>query len=151
VRTDLNAFVQRSLNSVIVPPGIQVNIESLTGDPMAMIDQEQMIQVLTNLERNAIEAMPEQGLLNIALEGNDREVQIRISDTGTGISEENKEKLFTPFFTTKEPGKGTGLGLPLVYGIVKMHRGKISVNSNTDPAKGPTGTEFIISLPRNDF
>lgn len=151
VRTDLNAFVQRSLNSVIVPPGIRVNIGTLTGDPVAMIDQEQMIQVLTNLERNAIEAMPEQGLLNIALEGNDREVQIRISDTGTGISDENKEKLFTPFFTTKEPGKGTGLGLPLVYGIVKMHRGKISVNSNTDPAKGPTGTEFIITLPRNDF
>lgn len=150
-RTDLNAFIQRSLKSVIVPPGIDLKVNSQLGDPTVMIDQEQMMQVLTNLERNAIEAMPDGGALSIDLEGDEREIHIRIADTGTGISDENKEKLFTPFFTTKEPGKGTGLGLPLVYGIVKMHRGGISVQSNTNPEKGPTGTEFLISLPRNDF
>ncbi|HSN50632.1 MAG TPA: HAMP domain-containing sensor histidine kinase, partial [Bacteroidales bacterium] len=71
------------------------------------------------------------------------------SDTGTGISQENMDKIFTPFFTTKEMGKGTGLGLPLIYGIVKMHKGKITVDSNADPKKRPTGTTFTITIPRN--
>jgi signal transduction histidine kinase len=65
-----------------------------------------------------------------------------------GIPEENMEKIFTPFFTTKEVGKGTGLGLPLIYGIVKMHRGQVHVVSNADPWKGPTGTTFTIKFPR---
>jgi signal transduction histidine kinase len=60
--------------------------------------------------------------------------------------------VFTPFFTTKEIGKGTGLGLATTYGIIKMHKGKIEVESNNDPAKGPTGTSFKITLPRiNDL
>ena len=59
------------------------------------------------------------------------------------------DKIFTPFFTTKEIGKGTGLGLPLVYGIIKMHKGKIHVKSNTDKQKGETGTAFIITIPKN--
>jgi signal transduction histidine kinase len=54
-----------------------------------------------------------------------------------------------PFFTTKEIGKGTGLGLPLIYGIVKMHKGKIDITSNADPVKGATGTTFRITIPRN--
>ena len=62
---------------------------------------------------------------------------------------ENMEKIFTPFFTTKELGKGTGLGLPLIYGIVKMHKGKIDIQSNADPKEGPTGTTFIIKIPRS--
>ena len=61
--------------------------------------------------------------LTIGLSGDEHEISIHIGDTGIGIPEENKDKLFTPFFTTKEVGKGTGLGLPLVYGIVKMHKG----------------------------
>ena len=59
------------------------------------------------------------------------------------------DKIFTPFFTTKEIGKGTGLGLPLIYGIVKMHNGKIAVESNDNPEKGETGTSFAITLPKN--
>ena len=75
-------------------------------------------------------------------------VEISISDTGVGIKKTNMDKLFTPFFTTKEMGKGTGLGLPLIYGIVKMHKGKINVESNADPSEGSTGTTFKIDLPR---
>jgi signal transduction histidine kinase len=80
-------------------------------------------------------------------------VEITVSDTGTGISKDNMDRIFTPFFTTKQPGKGTGLGLPLIYGIVKMHRGQIHVDSNADAAKGPTGTTFTIRIPRrlNEF
>ena len=57
-------------------------------------------------------------------------------------------KLFDPFFTTKQVGMGTGLGLAVTHGIVKMHRGQISVESNADPAAGPTGTTFTVRLPR---
>jgi signal transduction histidine kinase len=87
-------------------------------------------------------------LLKISLSGSEHEVILAISDTGSGIPEENMEKIFTPFFTTKEVGKGTGLGLPLIYGIVKMHRGQVQVVSNADPWKGPTGTTFTIKIPR---
>ena len=58
------------------------------------------------------------------------------------------DKIFTPFYTTKQPGKGTGLGLPLSYGIVKMHKGKIDVTSNNNPSAGPTGTTFNVNIPR---
>ena len=60
------------------------------------------------------------------------------------------KKIFEPFFTTKEIGQGTGLGFAVTYGIVKMHRGSIKVDSNSDPAKGPTGTTFTVSLPRSN-
>jgi signal transduction histidine kinase len=85
----------------------------------------------------------------VKLRGKPNEVEITISDSGSGITPENMDKLFTPFFTTKEVGKGTGLGLPLCYGIVKMHKGKINIVSNSEPEKGPLGTSFIITLPRN--
>ena len=72
-----------------------------------------------------------------------------VQDTGVGIPEENRAKIFDPFFTTKQIGKGTGLGLAVTYGIIKMHRGDIDVASNCDPAEGPTGTTFTITLPRH--
>ncbi len=75
---------------------------------------------------------------------------LTIADQGTGIATEHLEKLFSPFFTTKQVGKGTGLGLAVTHGIVKMHRGQIAVESNVDPAKGPTFTTFTISLPRHE-
>lgn len=148
VETNMVDFVSRSLDGIIRPENVEVKFENQIGDPIARIDKDQMMQVLTNLEKNAVEAMPKGGLLKIVLSGSDHEVEISVSDTGTGIKEEHMEKIFTPFFTTKELGKGTGLGLPLIYGIVKMHRGQISVVSNADPWKGDTGTTFTIRLPR---
>ncbi len=145
---DIVAFMKGSFSNVVVPPNIKCNINAEIEDPMIMMDPDQMLQVVTNLEKNAVEAMPDGGSLNIFIDGDADNVQISIADTGTGIAKENIEKLFTPFFTTKELGKGTGLGLPLVYGIVKMHKGKIAVKSNADPDQGATGTEFIITLPR---
>jgi signal transduction histidine kinase len=58
------------------------------------------------------------------------------------------KRVFEPFFTTRQMGRGTGLGLAVSYGIVKMHRGSISLKSNADPAAGPTGTTFTVAVPR---
>jgi C4-dicarboxylate-specific signal transduction histidine kinase len=147
--TDIEAFVQRSIESVIIPDPIRVDIQSNLMDKLVEVDMDQFMQVLTNIEKNAIEAMPETGgTLSIILNGDDKEVEFLIKDTGTGISEKNMDKIFTPFFTTKPVGKGTGLGLPLLYGIVKMHKGQIQVESNNNPEKGPTGTTFKVKIPR---
>jgi len=148
--TDLNKFVARSIQSIMLPDNIQVHIHDEMLDSIVFLDPDQMMQVLTNLEKNAVESMAKGGELNINLREKGDEIEISISDTGTGISEENMEKMFTPFFTTKEVGKGTGLGLPLCYGIVKMHKGKIDIISNDNPHKGSTGTTFSIKLPRNN-
>jgi len=145
---NIKEFIQRSLESVVIPLNINTQVVIHTHDLIIMIDRDQMMQVFTNLEKNACEAMPQGGELIIEVNGDDKNMVIKISDTGIGIAEENLDKLFTPFFTTKEIGKGTGLGLPLVYGIIKMHRGKIDVNSNADSAAGKTGTTFILTLPR---
>jgi signal transduction histidine kinase len=145
---NLSEFVNRSFSSIIIPSNISVQLISNLYNPVAQIDSDQMMQVITNLEKNAIEAMPGGGNLLVELNGDDDTVVLNISDTGTGISKENMDKIFTPFFTTKELGKGTGLGLPLIYGIVKMHNGKIAVKSNDDQSKGHTGTSFTITLPR---
>lgn len=148
--TNLPEFAQRSLESVVIPPQVKTSIINQMQNPICFLDQDQMMQVLTNLEKNAVEAMPpEGGEIKLVLTDTPDEVTISLSDTGTGIPRENMDKIFTPFFTTKEVGKGTGLGLPLIYGIVKMHKGKISVMSNADPKQGPTGTTFTLTLPRN--
>ncbi len=147
---DIRKFVERSLESVIIPKNVTTKIECDIENPMVMIDTEQMMQVFTNIEKNAVEAMPNGGELRVEVLGNKDVVEFKFSDSGVGISKENMEKLFTPFFTTKAAGSGTGLGLPLVYGIIKMHNGKIAVKSNTDKSKGKTGTTFIITIPRNN-
>ena len=146
--TDIVEFCRRSLLSVIIPSNITTSFISKTQTLEAEIDKDQMMQVLTNLEKNAIDAMPDGGKLSIEVEDHGLDFEIIISDEGCGIKEENMEKIFTPFFTTKEIGKGTGMGLPLVYGIIKMHKGQINVTSNTDIEKGSTGTRFSIRSPK---
>jgi len=141
-------LVNHSLESLIIPPKVKIKIDDSTTNPSAMLDQEQMMQVLTNLIKNAIDAMPGGGTINIKMEDTLSDMIIVISDTGTGIKEEDRAKIFEPFFTTKSIGQGTGLGLATAYGVVKMHKGQISVDSNTNPDKGPTGTSFKIVLPR---
>lgn len=147
--TAIDQFTRRSLDSIIKPENITINFSSKLMNPKARIDPDQMMQVLTNLERNAIDAMPEGGELFVELSETKNDVIFIVRDNGTGIREKDKERIFTPFFTTKEAGKGTGLGLPLIYGIVKMHKGQIKLESNADPENGPTGTEFRIIIPRN--
>jgi iron only hydrogenase large subunit-like protein/nitrogen-specific signal transduction histidine kinase len=141
-------LIDHSLESLIIPPRVKINISNLCTNLEAMLDVEQMMQVLTNLIKNAIDAIPGEGSIDIRLEDTLNDVIMIISDTGTGIKEEDRAKIFEPFFTTKGIGHGTGLGLATAYGIVKMHKGQITAESNNDPSKGPTGTSFRIVLPR---
>ena len=107
---------------------------------------QQIEQALIALEINAIEAMPEGGNLKIELEKVEAisVVQIKVEDTGMGINKDDLDHIFEPFFTTKKDGKGTGLGLAVVHGIVESHYGKIDVKSKVNE-----GTTFTITLPVN--
>lgn len=111
--------------------------------PAIQADPNQMQQVFINLFNNAAEAMDSEGTITITSSSLDHNwVEIKISDTGAGIPQEDLNKVFSPFYTTKSPGKGTGLGLSITYGIIKMHRGQISVQSQEGK-----GTTFTITLP----
>ncbi len=114
-----------------------------TGDPA------QLQSALLNLALNARDAMPDGGELTFATEvvrGETGEhLQIRVIDTGVGMSEDVRRRLFEPFFTTKGPGHGTGMGLPAVYGTIDDHRGTIQVDSA--PGRGAT---FTLLLPLTD-
>jgi two-component system NtrC family sensor kinase len=146
--TDLGALVQEVLRTVPIDEGVTITVDDRLADPVAELDADQIVQVLTNLLTNAQHALPDGGRVRITLDGTDDTVIVMVSDDGTGIREEHLDKLFSPFFTTKQVGKGTGLGLAVTHGIVKMHRGQITVESNADPEKGPTQTTFTIVLPR---
>ncbi|TVQ89049.1 MAG: 4Fe-4S dicluster domain-containing protein [Bacteroidetes bacterium] len=146
------SLIKSSLKAVVMPANIDLKIEVNTDKQKIACDHDQMVQVFSNLAKNAVDAMSEGGELIIKVDDDpvDPEgVIFTIKDTGTGISPENMDRMFEPFFTTKDDGKGTGLGLPIIYGIVKMHKGNIKVESNNDPNKGKTGTSFFVSLPGN--
>jgi len=112
--------------------------------PSTVIDPSQVERVFINLIVNAAEAMDGNGQLTLTTFFNAKDVtiEIDIKDTGCGISEKDMEKIFDPFFTTKEVGHGTGLGLAISYGIVKSHKGSLSVKSTEGK-----GTTFTIVLP----
>ena len=112
------------------------------GIPEVMASTNQMRQVLLNMFKNAKEAMPKGGTLIIRTSREDNKVLIHIQDTGVGIPEEIRSKIFEAFFTTKQKVKGVGLGLSVCYGIIKGHGGKIKVESEEGQ-----GTTFTITLP----
>jgi signal transduction histidine kinase/Pyruvate/2-oxoacid:ferredoxin oxidoreductase delta subunit len=147
-RVNIAELVQKAMRGVPPPVNVALEVESILEDPMVEVDPDQLTQVLINLVSNAYAAMPDGGMLRVATSGTGDRFALTVSDTGVGIPPEHFPKLFEPFFTTKKGGKGTGLGLAVTYGIVKMHRGDIKVTSNTDSAKGTTGTTFTVTLPR---
>jgi two-component system NtrC family sensor kinase len=120
-------------------------VKDLRADlPNAVLDPSEVQQVFMNMIINAAEAMDGEGQLTVAtrLDPETDCVEVHINDTGHGISPENIDKLFNPFFTTKEVGHGTGLGLAISFGIVKEHGGTISVESEVGK-----GTTFVVRLP----
>lgn len=104
------------------------------------LDAGLLKQAFLNLVLNAIQAMPEGGTLTVVSARRDELIEVKIVDTGMGISTDNRKKLFSPFFTTKKDG--TGLGLAITYRIIQNHRGTIDVVS--EPGKGAT---FTITIP----
>lgn len=108
--------------------------------PTIVADETQIKQVFLNIILNAVQAMEGNGELTITTTREEKEIKVKIADTGPGIPPEIMDKLFNPFFTTKE--KGTGLGLAIVYGIIERHQGRVDVE--TELGKG---SAFVLSLP----
>ncbi len=139
IEDNLEIFQERLSHSHIT-----VETSFAEGCPLVCADADQMSQVLINLIMNAIHAMPDGGVLRLALAPTpDRGmVTLTIADTGHGMPHDVMTKIFDPFFTTKEFGKGTGLGLTVVRGIIEEHSGTIRVESRPG-----AGTVFTIGLP----
>ncbi len=122
---------------------IEIEKELGEGLPKVYADYDQLRQVLVNLTLNAIQATPPGGRVTLrSRTTDDGALTVEVEDTGHGIAEANRSKLFTPFFTTKEKGEGVGLGLAVAKGIVEKHAGTISVRS----VEGQ-GTTFSVTLP----
>jgi signal transduction histidine kinase len=132
--------------ALVIPMAEHAKIETRVdvSDPTlaVRIEPGQLQQVLMNLAMNAIHAMPDGGTLSVQATRDDDGVLLCVQDTGTGMSEETQKKLFTPFFTTKPPGQGTGLGLTVVEGIVHEAGGRLRVQSELGH-----GSRFFIHLP----
>ena len=144
-RINLNQVVEDGLyffEARCVKEGIEL-VRLLSANlPDITADTAQLNQVLVNLVVNALQSMPGAGKITVQTRFCDHNVYLIVEDTGDGMSNDVQDKIFVPFFTTKDVGHGTGLGLPVVYGIVTSHGGSINVNS--EPG---CGTRFEIQLP----
>jgi len=148
---DVNDILERTLFLIahkLELQSIRLSRELAAALPRPSGDADQIQQALLAILINAVEAMPEGGELKVATRLVQKEgephAQIEIADTGVGIPEEVIDRLFEPFFTTKQDKKGVGLGLSVVYGIVRRHNGSIDVRSEVGQ-----GTTFLISLPEH--
>lgn len=141
VPLDVNDVAAHTLRLYEARAG-QVRLEAQLGQglPLVRADRDLLSRALGNLVANAIEAMPEGGTLTLRTEAEAGGVRIDVEDTGPGLSDDQRTRLFTPYFTTKRGG--TGLGLAIVQGIVSDHGGHVDVRSA--PGKG---TAFAIRLP----
>jgi signal transduction histidine kinase len=143
---DINTCIEQALELCHNALKYHVTIDrNLTENlPCIMANSQQIEQVLINLIVNAADAMAEngQGTLSIKTQSADNSVVVKISDTGSGIPDDKLDDIWQPFFTTKPPDKGTGLGLFTVRGIIENHDGLISLEN-----KASGGTEFTITLP----
>ena len=144
---NINEIVERSLSIMerqALFQNIKIKKSYVSNLPRIVADSAQLQQVFVNIIINAAEAMNGNGILTLStsLNGDGTFIEIKFSDTGHGIEEEDQKRLFEPFFTTKEVGKGTGLGLAISYSIIQKHQGTIEVKSEV--GKGST---FNVKLP----
>jgi two-component system, NtrC family, sensor kinase len=122
--------------------GIEIKFEIEENLPLVNADEGQLQQAIIALSTNAIDAMPDGGILTFRAFAQNNRVVVEVQDSGHGIAPDDLSKIFEPFFTTKEVGKGTGLGLAVCYGIITEHNGRLCVRSNLG-----AGTTFSIFLP----
>lgn len=140
-----------------IPASVNINFIGLSKDCLVLGNQTQLHQVIVNIILNAVDAMEGEGTITIKLNhisadddylkqfpdiSNTTYCKIEISDTGHGMDNSTMERIFEPFYTTKEVGRGTGLGLAMVHSIINQHQGKITVSSQLG-----RGTMFTILLP----
>jgi two-component system, NtrC family, sensor kinase len=143
IEYDLNAEVRMALR-IAHSQLRHCQVESDLGELGQMVGRpRQMAQVLVNLLVNAGQATAERGVVRISTKQDGEWVRIEVRDTGTGMSPDTLHHLFQPFFTTKPPGMGMGLGLAVVHGIITSHGGRIDVESHSGQ-----GTCFTLSVPR---
>ncbi len=138
-RVDLDALIRNCVSSITRDrKDLAIHLPA-EGIPAVYGDEILLRQAFTNLIQNAVEAMPQGGDLRFGVSAETDNVEVAISDSGHGIPEKIKDRIFLPFYTTKD--KGTGLGLAIVHKIVVSHRGSISVET------GEKGTTFRVKLP----
>ena len=155
---DLNHYLYGHLKALKekVPPEVELKVEPVGHLPMIMVDTSQLDRILTNLITNSVDAMPAGGHITLSTRlmaaidlpdlatdlSSEYYVCLTVHDTGPGIDSTTREHVFEPFFTTKERGRGTGLGLPVVYGLMQAHHGYVSVKSELG-----TGTAISLFFP----
>ena len=163
--TDLGRLVRDLADAMTLradPAVVRVRCETAAGLPLLPLDSDQVRQMLLNLVQNGIDAVearvaaeagdtsaagpdargPGEVVISALLSASGDMVHLRVSDTGSGMPPEVIKDIFTPFYTTKQLGKGTGMGLSIVYGVVKMHAGDIAVDSEVG-----RGTSFLVRIP----
>lgn len=142
---DLNKIIQEGmyfLESRCQKNNIELIKKLKNNLPLILADEFQITQVIINLVVNAIQAMPQGGIVTISTDNSVEFVHLIVEDTGIGMSDEVRKKIFLPFFSTKSINEGTGLGLTVCYGIITSHNGTINVES----ALGK-GSRFEIKIP----
>jgi len=144
-QVDLNQIVEDGLyffEARCAKAGVEL-VRKLSSElPKITADPAQLNQLIVNLVVNALQAMQGKGKITIQTQTYDQQVLLIVEDTGIGMADDVLEQIFIPFFTTKDVGQGTGLGLPVVHGIVTAHGGLINVES-----KLGCGSRFEIQLP----
>ena len=141
--TDINTGLESTLNVVNNEIKYKATVHKDLGElPVINGYPQQLNQVFMNILVNAAQAIEKNGEIQIKTRHRDGKVEIQISDTGCGVSEENLTKIFDPFFTTKDVGRGTGLGMNIAYNIIQKHNGTIDVESTVGK-----GTTFTICIP----
>jgi signal transduction histidine kinase len=142
---DLNALVEDTIPLIYNQAKIQkIIIKTVFPEkPVFIVGNDSLLQqVLINLFLNAIQVMPDGGAIRLMIGQVEDEALIQIADSGYGISKQDIDKIFDPFYTTSPVGRGTGLGLSISYSIVKQHNGVIEVES-----KEGNGCTFTVRLP----
>jgi signal transduction histidine kinase len=141
---DLHQAAREVVDLVLPATGRKVQVETrFDGDCSVECVPDEMNQLLTNLVQNAIEASPEQiGKVDVTGRVEGTTLELRVKDNGHGIKPEDKQRVFTPFFTTKGPGRGMGMGLTIVWRVATSLGGTLAVES--EPGQG---TEFLLRIP----
>ena len=113
------------------------------GDEVFLGDKAQLQQVIINLLLNSIQASTNNAIINVNVAYDKNQLEVSIQDHGCGINDENINNIYDPFFTTKEEGDGSGLGLSISLGIIESHNGNLTIKNNAENIKGTTATLIL--------